>query len=68
MMGRGCMLCGRVRPNERFGGRGLRSRICGHCRRMPKLERQKALRMSELQGFLEQSNISKKNIKRLYLA
>lgn len=65
MMGRGCILCGRVRPNERFGGRGLRARICDLCRQMPKLEQKKALRLRELQGFLEQSNISKKNIKRL---
>ncbi|WP_146527876.1 hypothetical protein [Novipirellula artificiosorum] len=32
---------------------------------MPKIEQQRLLRLGEIHGFLEQSNISKKNIKRL---
>lgn len=59
------MLCGRWRPSERFGGRGPKSRICRNCKRMPKVEQQRLLRLAEIHGFLEQSNISKKNIKRL---
>ncbi|TWU51556.1 hypothetical protein Poly59_31490 [Rubripirellula reticaptiva] len=59
------MLCGRRRPNKQVGGGGRGSRICRQCRRMPKFEQQRLLRLSEIHGFLEQSNISTKNIKRL---
>lgn len=65
-MGRHCILCGRERPNEQFGGgRGLRSVICRKCRQIPKDVRKRMLATDEVLGFLEQKNISKKNIKRL---
>lgn len=35
------------------------------CRRKPKAEQQRILATDEVQGFLQQSNISKKNIRRL---
>lgn len=64
-MGRYCKICGRSRPNEQYGGRGLRSVVCARCRRRPKSERQWILATDEVYGFLTQSNISKKNIKRI---
>ncbi len=64
-MGRFCILCESIRPNEAFGGKGERARICRKCRRMPR-EKQDALKHErEIHGFLEQSHISKENVARL---
>jgi hypothetical protein len=64
-MGRYCNICGRIRPNENFGGKGRRRYVCRDCRRRPKAEVEQIEREDEIQGFLEQSNISAKNIQRL---
>lgn len=64
-MGRYCKVCGNSRPNERFGGRGMRRFICSACRKLPKEQQRRRLWTDEVLGFLEQSNISAKNIKRL---
>lgn len=64
-MGRFCRICGDERPNEQFGGRGQRAIVCSKCRRLPKEVRRSELLLQEIHGFLDQSNISKKNIKRL---
>ena len=64
-MGRFCKICGRVRPNEYFGGKGRRRYICRDCRRLPKGEVERIEREDEIRGFMEQSNISRKNIRRL---
>ena len=60
-----CRICDRGRPNEKFTGRGHRDHICKDCQRLPRSEREQIERMDELSGFLEQSNISAKNIARL---
>ena len=60
-----CRICGRSRRNEKFSGRGHRNRICKDCQRLPREQRDRIERMDELYGFLEQSNISRKNIIRL---
>ena len=64
-MGRNCKVCGRHRPHEYFGGKGLRSAVCKNCRKRPKSELEQAILTDEIVGFMDQSNISKKNIKRL---
>lgn len=64
-MGRYCKVCGRHRPHEKFGGRGQRAYVCKDCRKLPKDERRGILLRDEVYGFLEQSNISKKNVGRL---
>ena len=43
----------------------MRAIICSKCRQRPKEERQRILATEEVHGFLMQSNISSKNIKRL---
>ena len=64
-MGRFCILCGTTRPNEAFGGKGERARICCKCRKLPR-EKQEALKHEyEIFGFMEQSHISDKNVARL---
>jgi hypothetical protein len=60
-----CRICGRSRANEKFSGRGHRNHICKDCQRLPRDQRDHIERMDELCGFLEQSNISSKNIVRL---
>jgi hypothetical protein len=60
-----CRICCRRRRNEKFSGRGHRIHICKDCQRLPREQRDRIERMDELYGFLEQSNISPKNISRL---
>ena len=64
-MGRTCLICFRERPNERFGGRGYSARVCKECRKRPKSEQKRILAENEIVGFLDQKNISAKNIRRL---
>jgi hypothetical protein len=64
-MGRVCHVCHQERAHERFGGRGYRAQVCDRCRRLPKIQQQSVLFTDELLGFLEQKNISAKNIARL---
>lgn len=64
-MGRFCILCGIIRPNEAFGGKGRRARICRKCRRMRRERQDALLHEHEIHGFLEQSRISEKNVARL---
>jgi hypothetical protein len=58
-------ICGRIRANEKFSGRGHRDHICKDCQRPPREERDRVTCLDELYGFLEQSHISQKNIDRL---
>jgi hypothetical protein len=63
-------MCGERFPgmktgNEKFSGRGHRNQICKDCQRLPRDQRDRIERMDELYGFLEQPNISRKNITRL---
>lgn len=64
-MGRFCILCAHIRPNEDFGGKGERARICRSCRSIPRAQREALKHEREILGFLEQSRISDKNIARL---
>ena len=64
-MGRFCILCSCIRPNEAFGGKGERARICRKCRRMPREKRDAVLHEREILGFLDQSHISPRNLARL---
>ena len=64
-IGRFCAICGHSRPNEQFGGRGERARVCRQCRKRPHEERRRILLQEEILGFLDQSNISSKNLRRL---
>jgi hypothetical protein len=64
-MGLCCRVCGRVRANEKFSGRGHRDHVCKDCQRMPREKRDRIERLDEFHGFLHQSNISGKNIKRI---
>ena len=64
-MGRSCRVCGRERSNESFGGKGRRSVVCKKCRSKGKSYVDRVFVDQEISGFLEQSNISKKNIARL---
>ena len=60
-----CHVCGRLRPNEAFSGRGHQRHVCKECSRMPKEERDAIEQSDEVFGFLVQSHISKKNLARL---
>jgi len=64
-MGRYCRICGRERSNEKFGGKGYAAFVCRDCRQLPKAEQALILASDEVWGFLEQTNISAKNIARL---
>jgi hypothetical protein len=64
-MGHYCRICGRVRANEQFSGKGHRTHICKHCQKKPKNERQAIEDANDISGFMEQSHISQKNVARL---
>ena len=61
-MGYGCGICGRLRPNEKFSGKGHTNHICKECSKRPKEEIEVMDQKEKIFGFLNQSNISKKNI------
>lgn len=64
-MGHYCKICGCIKPNEKFSGKGHKNHICKECSKMPLKERTAILHEKEIFGYLKQSHISKKNIKRL---
>jgi hypothetical protein len=62
LMGHYCRICGRMRPNEAFRGRGRATHVCKRCQQLPREQRERIETMDDLLNFLEQSNISHKNI------
>jgi len=65
-MGHYCRICGRIRPNEKFSGKGHRTHVCRQCALMPKEVCENIEQQHEIAGFLlRQSHISKKNLDRL---
>ncbi len=64
-MGHWCRICGRSKPNKKFSGKGHKNHICKECSRKPKTERDEIDHIEEIFNYIHQSNISKKNIKRL---
>ena len=60
-----CWVCGRTRANERFSGKGHARHICKDCQRLPREQRDRVQALLEVEGFLEQKNISGKNVARL---
>ncbi|MCF6286351.1 MAG: hypothetical protein L3K26_14340 [Candidatus Hydrogenedentes bacterium] len=64
-MGHYCRICGRSRPNEKFSGKGHRNHVCKKCQQRPKAEREAIEQQDEIFGYLKQSNISDRNMKRL---
>ena len=64
-MGHYCWVCDRSRPNEKFSGKGHKQHMCKDCARLPRAERDRAQALLEIEGLLNQSNISATNISRL---
>jgi hypothetical protein len=64
-MGHYCRICHRERANEKFSDRGHRDHVCKECQSLPKAARRQFEEVDEILGFLTQSHISDKNIKRL---
>lgn len=64
-MGHWCRICGVIKPNEKFSAKGHKNLICNECSRKPKEEIEHIHQSEEIFNFLNQSNISKKNISRL---
>ncbi len=64
-MGHYCKICDSSRPNEKFSGKGHKNHICKDCSAKPKEEVAAIEQENEIFGFMNQSNISRKNIARL---
>jgi len=60
-----CRICGSLKPNEAFSGKGHRIHVCKQCARLPKEEREEIERKDEIFNYLRQSRISDKNVSRL---
>lgn len=65
-MGHYCRICGRIRANESFSGKGHAKHQCKECTRRPKQERLDILAIDEIRSFFRrQSRISERNQERL---
>lgn len=60
-----CWACDRSRRNEAFSGRGHRDHICRECQRLPAEEKSRRQALRDMQGMLDQSRISEKNVRYL---
>lgn len=60
-----CWMCGRSRANEGFSGRGHRDHVCRECRKLPAAEKDRRRALIHMEGMLEQSRISEKNVRHL---
>ena len=64
-MGHSCRICGKTKSNESFSGKGHKNHICKKYSQRPKGEIEAIDQQEEIGKFLDQSNISEKNISRL---
>jgi len=55
-VGHFCRICGRVRANEQFSGKGHRIHVCKHCQRLPKTQRRAIEDRDDIFGFMQQSH------------
>lgn len=60
-----CRICGCHRPNEKFSGHGHKTHVCKKCASLPKEEFDAIELEAEIFGYMSQSHISEKNVKRL---
>ena len=60
-----CRICGRLRPNEAFSGKGHRTHVCKKCAHLPKEKREEIEYKDEIFNYLRQSHISDRNMSRL---
>jgi ribosome-binding protein aMBF1 (putative translation factor) len=60
-----CRICGSLRPNEAFSGKGHRIHVCKKCARLPKEKQEEIEYEDEIINYLRQSHISDKNVSRL---
>ena len=60
-----CRICGSLKSNEAFSGKGHRIHICKKCARLPKEKREEIEYKDEIFNYLRQSHISDKNMSRL---
>ena len=60
-----CRICGSLKPNEAFSGKGHRFHVCKKCARLPKEKREEIECKDEIFNYLLKSHISDKNVSRL---
>jgi len=60
-----CRICGSLKPNEAFSGKGHQIHVCKKCARLPKEKREEIECKDEIFNYLRQSYISDKNVSRL---
>jgi hypothetical protein len=60
-----CRICGTLRPNEAFSGKGHQTHVCKECASLPKEEREEIECKDEILNYLRQLHISNRNVSRL---
>jgi len=60
-----CRICGGLRPNEAFSGKGHQTHVCKKCASLPKEQIEEIECENEIFNYLRQSHISDRNISRL---
>jgi hypothetical protein len=66
-MGHWCRICDHNRANEKFSAKGHKNHVCIDCAKKPKEEIEIIDQEQEIFRYLNQSNISAKNLSRLEL-
>lgn len=54
-----CWVCGRIRPNERFSGKGRQRHVCRECARLPARELECAQAIRNIGGLVGYSTLIK---------
>lgn len=60
-MGYYCRICGTVKANEKFSGKGHKRHICKKCSKLPATDREDLKILNKIYGLFRYDNLSKVN-------
>jgi hypothetical protein len=56
-----CIVCGRIRPNEEFSGKGHAAHICKTCTKKPEAKREEAIALNRISRVYRYGDLSRNN-------
>jgi hypothetical protein len=56
-----CIVCGRIRPNEKFSGKGHAAHICNACAKKPEEKRVEEITLNRISWVCRYGNLSRSN-------
>jgi hypothetical protein len=60
-LGHFCIVCGRIRPNEEFSGKGHAAHICKTCAKKPEAKREEAIALKRISRVYRYGDFSRNN-------